>query len=187
MIFKTIGMKIIPIHLGEINEEDFIRCNPKQDYFIRTKSQLPKDDKDGLHNYKWDVSKQTIILDTEANKIEKLKLQEMSTKQKYENIEAYIYNQYSQKKQSQDDKKYLYYKQFLSKDEEKQILPLSGGYFKKKTLSLKEDSNLLIVVKIAIKTHWIRLCADEGKLAIQESREPIYLEFPKFNLIQKGK
>ena len=107
-------------------------------------------------------------------------------------IEHYIYSSYPQKIQAQDSGWVTNFTTRLNamgvKDLDKQIVTFAGAFFKGEKLKdiLKDIDNSIKpiyekLVKIYIKDEWVFLVIQEGKKAISENRESVYLAFPKFD------
>ena len=106
-------------------------------------------------------------------------------------IENHIYKNYSQKKQTQDEKWVSSYTTKLKAggvdNLEAQVVKMIGFFFTGKSLSECLESVTVQeqkpyfekLVKVGIRTEWAERCIQEGTTAIAENREPDYLEFPK--------
>jgi len=113
----------------------------------------------------------------------------LELEQKYKNIEIYIYSVYSQSAQSQDlmwSNAYRTKLVALGQTEiEQKVVNYATLFFSGQTLenilsSVEEQIRPFYekLVKVAIRTEWAEQAIIEGKLAIEEGREPNYMEFP---------
>jgi len=92
-------------------------------------------------------------------------------------LEKFIYSQYSREKQTQDNTNFLY-NSFLTDTENLKVDVIK--YLKTKQFPENIQDAYLKCLKIAIKSHWVRNCVAECKLALKENRESKYPDFPEF-------
>ena len=132
--------------------------------------------------------------ETEGEKVER------ELKEKVSQIEQHIYSFYSEKKQSQD-RGYQAYSQTVIVGQTSQTdtpvtldaltIEVMDAVLQvwSKTITLKDFINTKPIalqehyaklVKIGSLLKWTKMCIDEGKLAMVESREPSYPPYPNF-------
>ena len=106
-------------------------------------------------------------------------------------LEKHIYNNYSQKKQSQDEKFVSSYTTKLKAKGvtalEKKIVAMITSFLAGATLedilkdvTAEQKPYYEKLIKVGVRTEWSENCIVEGKTAIAENREPVYAEFPTF-------
>ena len=107
-------------------------------------------------------------------------------------IEAFIYSNYPEKKQAQDEK---WINSFTTKlkaqgvnDLEVQVVDMVTSFLTGSSLedvlvdvSTEQKPYFEKLVKVAVRSEWAESCISEGLLAYTENREPVYSDFPKFD------
>ena len=153
---------------------------------------------------KWCESDDTVTI-TEELPQEVINTQEAikssnNMQNKVDNISTYIYTHYSEQKQGQDRGYQAYSQTVIVGTTAQQGSPVTldeltievmgavlqiwdktinlSDYLTVKPIELQEHYAKL--VKIGSRLKWTKMCIDEGKLAMVESREPSYPPYPNF-------